>query len=279
MTATCIEVFCCPLPAVDPVLLAQYENLLNEEELQRLRSFHSPSAANEFLAGRALLRTSLAARLQCGPRELQFTKNADGKPALSHPQSVWQFNLSHSHDWVVLALCEGAAIGIDIESCSRRNNLQAIAQRYFSTDENARLAQLTNDEWSDYFFAVWTLKEAHAKALGCGLPKIFSCSSIAVDFTAQTIDLKLSGVAATTGNVSSWLYRLDKDVVLAVIAHGEKFEAPQISHCVPQHLAELITPALRAHGYGSPEKLVEASAPQADRADTVSSSTNAEAKR
>lgn len=248
MTTASIEILCCPLPAVDTTLLKHYESLLSVEELQRLRSFRSPSAAKEFLIGRALVRTALAVRLQCEPLALQFTKNADGKPSLLHPHLQWQFNLSHSHDWVVLALCEGGSLGIDIESYTRRNNLRAIAQRFFSDEENARLTQCAESEWLDQFFAIWTLKEAHAKALGCGLPKILSCSSIAVDLSARTIDLKLSGAALTTHNVSSWLYQLDENSALALIAHGKKFEMPQISRCVPLRLTEPIALTVRAFG-------------------------------
>jgi phosphopantetheinyl transferase len=171
--------------------------------------------------------------LQCAPHELQISKNADGKPSLSHPSSRWQFNLSHSHDWVALALCEGSSMGVDIEAYSRRNNLHAIAQRFFSAEENTQLAQCAQSEWLDYFFAVWTLKEAHAKALGCGLPKILSCSSIAVDLTAHTIDLKLSGIALTPHNVSSWLYRLDENSAMALIVHGDVGATPQLWRCTP----------------------------------------------
>jgi phosphopantetheine--protein transferase-like protein len=248
MTAAHIDVLCCPLAAVDAALLARYESLLSEEELKRLRRVHSPSGAKEFLLGRALVRIALAARLQCEPRELQFTKNVDGKPALSHPYSRWQFNLSHSHEWVALALCEGVAIGVDIESYSRRNNLRAIAQRFFSGDENARLARCAEAEWLDQFFAIWTLKEAHAKALGCGLSKILACSSIAVDLAARRIDLKLSDAAATTHNVSSWLYRLDENCALALVAHGGRFSEPRISRYVPLRSMEILHLAVCARG-------------------------------
>lgn len=249
MTAASIEILCCPLPTVDAALLARYENLLSEEELRRLRSFHSPSGAKEFLVGRALLRTALAAHLHCDSRELQFSKNADGKPALSQPVSEWQFNLSHSHDWVVLALCEGGSVGVDIESYARRNNLPAIARRFFSAEENARLAQSTEDKWLDYFFAVWTLKEAHAKALGIGLPKILPCSSMVVDLSARSIDLQLSGAAVTAQNVSSWLYKLGDDCALALIAHDKLFSAPQIYRHVPLLSNELLDFAICAQGH------------------------------
>lgn len=248
MTVARVDVLCCELPAVDAALLARYETLLSAEEVQRLRSFRSASAAKEFLVGRALLRTALSKRLQCDPQALQFTKNADGKPSLLHPVSTWQFNLSHSHDWVALALCDSGAVGIDIESSSRRNNLPAIAQRFFSAEENAQLARCAGAAWLDYFFAVWTLKEAHAKALGCGLLKILAYMSIAVDFSARKIDLTLSSVASTSHNVSSWLYRLDEYSALALIAHGDVFSEPRISRCVPLQSMEFLDLEICAQG-------------------------------
>lgn len=248
MTAACIEVLCCPLTAVDAALLSRYENLLSAEELQRLHGFHAPASAKEFLVGRALLRSALATRIRCAPHELQFSKNSDGKPALSFPASNWQFNLTHSHDWVALVLCEGHRVGIDIESYVRRNNLPAIAQRFFSDDENAHLAQYRDSEWLDNFLAIWTLKEAHAKALGCGLSKILSCSSVGVDLHSGKIEWALSGVADCAENVASWFYRLDANCALAVVAHGAAFLEPQLAHCVPLQRSEPAALTRRAHG-------------------------------
>jgi phosphopantetheine--protein transferase-like protein len=252
MTSSRIDILCCPLPEIDAALLTRYEDLLSAEELTRWHSFRSTSSAKEFVVGRALLRTALAERINCDAHALQFQKNAEGKPSLSHPASTWQFNLTHSHDWVALALCEGANVGVDIESYRRRNNLPAIAARFFSAEENAQLGKCQQSEWLDYFFAVWTLKEAHAKALGCGLPKILPCSSIAVDLTAATIELKLNGIAATTETVSSWLYKLDEDCALALITHGENVSAPQIFNCVPLQSRKFLDLEIYAQGVNPP---------------------------
>jgi phosphopantetheine--protein transferase-like protein len=233
MTAARIDILCCALPDIDATLLTRYETLLSEEELARLHSFRSPSGAKEFLVGRALLRTALAERLNCNPSELQFSKNADGKPSLAFPDSNWQFNLTHSHDWVALALCEGASVGIVIESFQRRHNLKGIAKRFFSTAENARLERCPENEWLDYFFAVWTLKEAHAKALGIGLPKILNCSSIDVDLSGGSIDFILSGAALTASNIFGWLYKMEQQFAISVVIHGDAFLDPDFFYCTP----------------------------------------------
>lgn len=249
MTPARIDVPCCALPEVDASLLARYETLLSDEELTRLRSFRSPSGAKEFLVGRALLRTALAECVNCDPRQLQFSKNADGKPALAFPASNWQFNLTHSHDWVALALCDGASIGIDIESYRRRNNLIGIAKRFFSTEENALLERCEETEWLDIFFAVWTLKEAHAKALGCGLPKILNCSSVDIDFNAGSIGFALSGAATTDKAIASWLFKFEQECALAVVAHGDQFIAPNLQRCIPLQSSENFSLATLARGH------------------------------
>lgn len=251
---TSIEVLCCALPEIDAALLDRYEKLLSDEELTRLRSFRSPSSAKEFLVGRALLRTALAGRLNCEPQQLQFSKNADGKPSLSFPQSKWQFNLTHSHDWVALALCEGASVGIDIESYRRRNNLPGIASRFFSDKENAQLARCKESEWLDYFFAVWTLKEAHAKALGCGLPKILQCSSVGIDLIESTIEFTLSDAAVTAKGIASWLFKFEQECALAVVAHGDQFGAPSLQRCVPLQVPEIFSLTTLARGYQAGNK-------------------------
>ncbi|HEY3699242.1 MAG TPA: 4'-phosphopantetheinyl transferase superfamily protein [Spongiibacteraceae bacterium] len=228
MPAARLEVLCCPLAEVDDELLARCKNLLSDAESQRLAAFRVESAAKEFIVSRALLRSALAERLQCAPGDLQFLISSAGKPQLTAPRTDYQFNLSHSHAWVVLALSPYAAVGVDVEAQRRRNNLDGIARRFFSAREYARLSTHQNAAWLDYFFAVWTLKEAHAKALGCGLAKILACSSIDIDFGAQTIQLQLSGVARGATEVSSWLYRLDEQTSLALIEHGNNNTEPQL---------------------------------------------------
>lgn len=228
MSAARLEVLCCPLAEVDDELLARCKNLLSDAELQRLAAFRVESAAKEFIVSRALLRGALAERLQCAPVDLQFLSNSDGKPQLAAPHVGYQFNLSHSHAWITLALSPHAAVGVDVEAQRRRNNLDGIARRFFSAREYARLSMFQNAAWLDYFFAVWTLKEAHAKALGCGLAKILSCSSIDIDFNAQEIQFQLSGIARPATGISSWLYRLDEETSLALIAHSNNNTEPQL---------------------------------------------------
>ncbi|HSB97449.1 MAG TPA: 4'-phosphopantetheinyl transferase superfamily protein [Spongiibacteraceae bacterium] len=228
-----LEIFCCRIADIDATLLAHYEQILDAAEQRRLASFQADTARTAFLISRALLRTTLAARLHCAPTELQFIRDANDKPQLAEPFANWHFNLSHSGAWVTLALSQIGPVGIDVESHERKNNLAGIAQRFFSAEENATLVGLDNTRWLQQFFAIWTIKEAHAKALGCGLSKILSCSSFSVDMNKQSIALTLSAAAAPDSAVLSQLYRLDDSVSLALVQLDAIAATPAIIRSVP----------------------------------------------
>jgi 4'-phosphopantetheinyl transferase len=246
MHATELQIHCCRIEDIEPALIDDCISLLGEHEQQRLSQFHAAAPRREFILSRALLRTVLAARLEVAPTALRFERDADGKPQLAAPFAQWHFNLSHSGEWVALALGNAGPVGIDIESHARKNNLAAIARRFFSGAENEALrhpaqadAQL-DAAWLERFFAIWTLKEAHAKALGCGLSKILSCSSFIppADFSRAAaiarIDLLLSGIAAPAQPVTTWLYRPDAQTSLAISQLGSQAVTPSLQQWSPR---------------------------------------------
>jgi 4'-phosphopantetheinyl transferase len=244
------EIFCCPTAAVDDALLATYQTLLSAGERERLVNFRAPTAARDFIIGRALLRTVLAARLHCDPAVIAIEPDADGKPQLAFPlNSGWHFNLSHDRNWVVLIVSNAGPVGIDVECHERRNNLDGIAKRFFSSAENRLLENCEHGKWLDCFFAIWTLKEAHAKARGCGLAKILSCSSITPDWRSARINFALGDIARADTSLSGWLYRLDESVSLGAIAcSATSLGEPTLSRAVPLRASELLHCAALARG-------------------------------
>jgi len=69
----------------------------------------------------------------------------------------------------LLAVNRTAEVGVDLELIRTRPNLMAISERYFHIDEIAQLASLAAAAQTDYFFKLWTLKEAFYKGLGTGI--------------------------------------------------------------------------------------------------------------
>jgi 4'-phosphopantetheinyl transferase len=87
-----------------------------------------------------------------------------GKPEIKDNTTGLRFNLSHNDELIVCAICLNNDIGCDVENLSRKINVNAIAKRFFSTQE----AQLIAAD-PGRFFEYWTLKEAFVKATGLGI--------------------------------------------------------------------------------------------------------------
>jgi len=108
----------------------------------------------------------LAQKLNVNPEDLLFAKHEYGKPYLL--DHVLHFNHSHSQQYYALALSERVKdIGIDVEELDRKVRLDSLAQHAFHTDEYATWQNLEQDR--EYWFKVWTTKEAVLKASGLGI--------------------------------------------------------------------------------------------------------------
>ena len=145
--------------------IAFCRNLLTGQELERAAKFIHPSAGNQFILCRGLVRQVLANCLQTDPASLRFRHNAQGKPFLENGEL--EFNISHSRDRLLVAVTTGRAIGADIEFRRNRLHMDAIAQRCFSPEEQAYVQSLETPARG--FFELWTKKEAYVKALGIGI--------------------------------------------------------------------------------------------------------------
>ncbi|AJB49449.1 MULTISPECIES: 4'-phosphopantetheinyl transferase family protein [Acinetobacter calcoaceticus/baumannii complex] len=108
----------------------------------------------------------LAQKLNVNPEDLLFAKHEYGKPYLL--DHVLHFNHSHSQQYYALALSERVKdIGIDVEELDRKVRLDSLAQHAFHPDEYATWQNLEQDR--EYWFKVWTAKEAVLKASGLGI--------------------------------------------------------------------------------------------------------------
>ena len=144
---------------------------LSPDEQQRAGRLHSETDRWHFAFARGLLRHVLGRYLLADPATIEFTTGIGGKPALGgvHGRSGLQFNVSHSGDWVVIAMARDMQLGIDIEQIRPAFRTSEIARRYFSAAENAALAALPEVLQVRAFFEGWSRKEAYVKARGAGL--------------------------------------------------------------------------------------------------------------
>lgn len=167
---TCVE--------TDTGFLAQGEDLLQPQEIERADRFRVPLARQTFVMGRYLARMGLAALTGCRATEIQFNMSEKGKPVLA--TSPMDFSISHSGRWVAVAF-HSASIGCDIELGPnlKTKHFAGVARTVFAPDEMAALynAPAGSTNQRDRMLSIWRRKEAVLKATGLGfsgLPQSFS---------------------------------------------------------------------------------------------------------
>ncbi len=133
---------------------------LSDSEQEKLQTITNEKRRKVFVLGRALLAKSL--EKHTGDRHYQLEYQHQGKPELITPHH-WHFNISHSGEYIFLALRKNFPVGIDCEIV-RKCNYEKIAENFFSQQEIIDIKQSNNPQLS--FFTLWTQYEAQIKQLG-----------------------------------------------------------------------------------------------------------------
>ncbi|WP_321391488.1 4'-phosphopantetheinyl transferase superfamily protein [uncultured Desulfuromusa sp.] len=145
------------------------EIMLSTEELLRADRLLDQRKRNQFIRARAYLKSILGKYLHVKPDQVQFQYNAYGKPSLSERhQSSLIFNLSHSGDWGVLAVCGEMAVGVDVEKIDPEIRFSLLGENYFNEREKLLLKLYSTPRKRRGFYRLWTQKEALLKLLGTG---------------------------------------------------------------------------------------------------------------
>jgi 4'-phosphopantetheinyl transferase len=155
--------------AVDAPAVASALAVMSGDERARADRLRRLEDRRRFIVSRAGLRRILGAWLGVAPQALRLGEGEYGKPCLATVGGP-PFNVSHSGDLALIAVSRSHAVGVDIEQTGRGlDELDAIAQAYFSTAERLAYAALPRAERARAFYRGWTRKEAVAKALGLGM--------------------------------------------------------------------------------------------------------------
>lgn len=144
--------------------------LLDDDERARVARLSDDADRAAFAMAHGLVRVLLGRRLGVDPSHLVITRDAAGRPGLADaPQGPW-FSLARRPGAVAVAVHD-ARVGVDIERCPTRIDVDAVAARFFDPDEIMALAQLGPAARTRAFCALWVRKEAVAKAVSVPLER------------------------------------------------------------------------------------------------------------
>jgi hypothetical protein len=139
-------------------------------------------------------------------------------------------SLSHSGGWAAVAhTSDGSQVGVDIEKYRTRDVL-GLARFAFDVQEIAALETLAGAARERMFYALWTMKESMAKALG--VPLLAATRQCV--FTLS--DKGWRGTAPTEENWAVSSYQVREDMMLSVVFIGRQ---------PPQHLETIEWPPRR----------------------------------
>lgn len=159
--------------------------LTTRAEHRRAQQYRFADDRHRHLAGRSLVRTFLAHRYDCAPQEPSISEGPHGKPQLNgapRSDARVRFNVAHTQDVVVAAFSRTHPVGIDVEAQNRDADTERLTQRVFTEAERRRWRDLPEVHRSEFFFQLWTCKEAFLKATGHGFQR-----------AAQTVECRFDG--------------------------------------------------------------------------------------
>ncbi len=109
-------------------------------------------------------------------------KNEHGKPSFLPPFDDHYFNISHSGDFVVMAMGD-SPVGVDVERTGRTKDFKKLL-RFFYDHEKNRVLKAPDGE--DEFYKIWTFREAFSKLVGVGLV-LYSHEEITIDYDKNKV--------------------------------------------------------------------------------------------
>ncbi len=190
-------------------------SLLDAEELARAERFRFAHDRHRFIIGHGLLRHVLGKRLNVKPEEIHFARGPHGKPFIA--EARLQFNFSDTKDAILIAVSEGAELGVDVETMARSVDHMAVGKHYFTPEEVADIRD--TPEPKRRFLELWTRKEAVLKASGVGI--MDDLKVLRVNAPEQTVELahdQFKRMASDSYHVRTWSLGPDHIISLATSA-------------------------------------------------------------
>jgi 4'-phosphopantetheinyl transferase len=195
---------------------------LDPEEAAAAGTRSDPVVRGRYVVAHGAVREVLAALTATAPDALRIERRcvhcgdpAHGKPQLAGPSEL-SFNLAHTGSSALVAVAQGAPVGVDVEVIRARRNLERLARRVLTPEEYDAWRVVPRTARTVEFLRNWTAKEAYLKAIGLGIVR-----------SLRTVSARPDGWS---------LLRLDADpaLVATVAVEGKLATAPALATWTPE---------------------------------------------
>lgn len=151
--------------------IQKFNGILSDEEKEKSGKYTFARDRERAIVTYFFRRKILSEYTGLSPENLSFKIGKSGKPFIDNQGLTYlKFNYSHSGNLIVYALNRDAEIGVDIELVKEFPDLNSLVNNYFSDIEKKAFWGLTTlKNKLNFFYKIWTRKEAFFKALGTGL--------------------------------------------------------------------------------------------------------------
>jgi 4'-phosphopantetheinyl transferase len=141
--------------------------LLTTSEHDRAARFQFARERTTYVLAHACWRVALGSALGIQTQAVSLVMSPTGQPTL--PGTRLATSLSHSGNWVAVAIANTCTVGVDIEVSPSRAALGPLVGSICTHDEKVELDELPIAAREAAMLGLWTRKEALLKAFGCGL--------------------------------------------------------------------------------------------------------------
>lgn len=194
------------------------KTFLSPDEAERSNRFVFQLDRDRFIVARAALKAIIELYTGSPAAQLRFSYGPHGKPSLEAKpgHNALRFNLSHSSGFALIAITRDREVGIDLETIRVGFDWKSVAEQLFAPREIATISAHRGEGQIRTFFALWTRKEALAKAQGVGLSLPLKRLDLTEESPGEPILVTADDVS---GRSALWrVYDLDvgRDMVAAV---------------------------------------------------------------
>ena len=153
----------------DDPFLREAPYMLSDDELSRATRYHHERDKRVYESGHVLIRKVLAHYTSLDPAKLVLTPVVNRKPELMNAPFKIHFNITHSGHKILVAVGFSSDVGVDVEKSLTDFDTDGFSEANYHPNEVAHLKKLSGKEETDYFYTVWTRKEAWLKLTGEGI--------------------------------------------------------------------------------------------------------------